>query len=488
MAKQNEKKSTHLQGLEEAFEKRTRRFSAFAVLGLDKEGNGAESSSEDEILPERAAPSPSVESVPESSVSAIGKDMDHPHGDGIHTPVGVKHSHEGGNNTQGSTSHTYGGVTPIPGMGIHTKVVVNKSNTTTLDEYPHGDGYNTEGGGVHTYGGGIHPPDYDAKSEPLKLQVQESKKTSRKRSSPKKPPSTLPVADVVATANIRSQLGEKARQVLAYLNSVRSLEHDAFTVPIGYGQICHATGVDHHYLRRNVIPKLAMIGLLAVERKSLEGTIYRLQCSSGQVELITTDATLEQEQVIGPTLELPKTQEINAEIPEWIDKEQWGWLSAESVQKLIDRAGSEAKAKEKLDTLIYNETHGSPGQLVRNRRSVLAHYLRSPEAEIWPNDEGFETLEMQHAKLELAQAKKEKALAEQALATRLEARIVKFKASLSDAQEQWLKQESKRRVDVRPEAKLVSSRFPLYKAEEQDLISEWMERTEYGEQVPEGEG
>jgi hypothetical protein len=95
---------------------------------------------------------------------------------------------------------------------------------------------------------------------------------------------------------------------------------------------------------------------------------------------------------------------------------------------------------------------------------------------------------MQRAKRELAQAKQEKAFAEQALATRLAARTVRFKAALSDAQEQWLKQESKRRVDARPEAKMLSSRFPLYKAEEQDLINEWMERTEYGEQVPEGEG
>src|SRR5581483_3806880 len=123
-------------------------------------------------------------------------------------------------------------------------------------------------------------------------------------------------------------------------------------------------------------------------------------------------------------------------------------------------------------------------QRVCNRRSVLAHYLSSPQAEIWPNDDGFETLTMKQARSEREQAKKEKALVEQALRAKREAQKARFFASLSDSQLQWIKQEAKRTVDMRPEAKLVSSRFPLYKAEEDRLLEEWMERVEYGETVP----
>src|SRR5262249_1431562 len=130
--------------------------------------------------------------------------------------------------------------------------------------------------------------------------------------------------------------------------------------------------------------------------------------------------------------------------PEWIDKEQWGWLSQETIQRLVEKAGSEAQAREKLDMVIYNETHGAPYQRVRNRRSVLAHYLSAPQAEIWPNDDGFETLTLRQARLEREQAKKEKALAEQALRDKKEAQKARFSASLSDSQLQWIKQEAKR--------------------------------------------
>jgi hypothetical protein len=39
--------------------------------------------------------------------------------------------------------------------------------------------------------------------------------------------------------------------------------------------------------------------------------------------------------------------------------------------------------------LLYNETHGPSERHVRDRRAVLAYYLRTPQADIWPNDDGF---------------------------------------------------------------------------------------------------
>jgi hypothetical protein len=69
-------------------------------------------------------------------------------------------------------------------------------------------------------------------------------------------------------------------------------------------------------------------------------------------------------------------------LPEWIDRERWGWLSPKSVRRLVQKAGSEELAREKLEMIIYNEAHGPPERRVRSRRSVLAYYLSSPQAEI----------------------------------------------------------------------------------------------------------
>src|SRR5262249_29178564 len=113
--------------------------------------------------------------------------------------------------------------------------------------------------------------------------IRESPKESRTRESsgaltiPDASPSAqLPVPEVVIATQIGAQLGQKAKAVLAYLNSIRSLESQSYTVPVGYSQISSAAQVDSDYLRRKVLPKLAMIGLLAVARKSLSGTIYHL--------------------------------------------------------------------------------------------------------------------------------------------------------------------------------------------------------------------
>ena len=497
MSKQAEKKSSHLQSLESAFEKRTRRFSAFDVLGLDKDGNTSEASADSAPVdaavpteaaePEVIAPSPSLE--PAAEVFAKGEITEHPQEGGSHTRVGVTHTPVEPTHTQGGGYHSRGG-------GIHSKVVVHNINTTTLEDHTQGSSIHPQEGGSHTHVDNTHTPQDDFGFEEQNEKVKENKREVRKRTSPKKTASKLLAADVVATANVRSQLGVKARRVLGYLDSIRSLEIDEYTVPVGYGRICSEAGVDHHYLRRNVIPKLAMLGLIAIERKDFNGTIYHLQCSSAQVELITSEPSNVQFSSKSEPVSLPQSAdgdfsqdtELEGDFPDWVDKEQWGWLSVESLKRLVDKAGSEAKANEKLDILIYNESHGAEGQRVRNRRSVLSHYLRSDEAEIWPNDDGFETLEMKRAKHELQQAKREKEIAEQALAEREATKILKFKASLNDAQLGWFKQESKRRVDARPEAKMLTKRFPLYRAEEEDLVSEWLERAEYGETVPEGEG
>jgi hypothetical protein len=43
----------------------------------------------------------------------------------------------------------------------------------------------------------------------------------------------------------------------------------------------------------------------------------------------------------------------------------------------VQKAGSEELAREKLEMIIYNETHGPPERRVRNRRSVLITVLRA---------------------------------------------------------------------------------------------------------------
>jgi len=306
---------------------------------------------------------------------------------------------------------------------------------------------------------------------------------------------TLPEPEVVIAAQLGSQLGQKAKAVLGYLNSIRSLESDSYTVPVGYSQISSAAQVDSDYLRRKVLPKLAMLGLLGVARKGLDGTIYHLPYPSKYISTVAnvgddhpraqSNIPLRDPAEISDNSLRPSISSVS--YPEWLDKKSWGWLSQESLQRLIDRAGSEAKAKEKLDIILYNENHGAPEKRVRNRRSVLAHYLSSANSDIWPNDTGFETLEMKQLRQDRDRAKEEKALAEEALRERQEATKAQFLSSLNDAQLHWLKQESKRKVDSRPEAKFVTSRYPLYKAEEEGLTREWIDRVAYGESVPEAD-
>src|SRR5262249_14443505 len=232
----------------------------------------------------------------------------------------------------------------------------------------------------------------------------------------------------------------------------------AYTVPVGYAQISTTTDVHPHYLRRNVLPKLAMIGLIGIAHKSFQGTVYHLQYDPAFIHLVVGE---DEQQVSASRSEVPISQPpINSSptesvrlLPAWIDRESWGWLTLEIAQQLVSKAGSEAQAQEKLEIIVYNETHGPAEKRVRDRRAVLTHYLRTAQAEIWPNDNGFETQALRQARNERDRALQEKALAEEALRARQEAAKVRFLTSLADSQLQWIKLEAKRRVDSRPEAR-----------------------------------
>jgi hypothetical protein len=521
-----EKKSVHLQELEEAFEKRTRRFSPFAILGLTPQGSEKPAETAEEQPP-------ALEPSEAGSVSA-----EPPTGLGGHPSVSGRHSDDAQSPTHRSSRPPPGSDKAIPGTGVvdtpthgsagHTGVpLVPPSKAEELpskksffikdieyspsidldrpasvsdghtrgsarpipgmgliDTPSHGDGkpptgVETPGRGSsgHTHGFEEHPAGVNAGVRPRKASHNLQEELSQLR--------TLQLADVVAAMQLGNQLGKKARQVLAYLNTVRSPTHESYTLPVGYGQISGAAGIDAHYLRRKVLPKLAMLGLIGVARKSLEGTIYHLPHQADYVRAVTGELSIENPHVAcDEPSDPPESYDNMAGLPDWIDRERWGWLSPENVRRLVQKAGSEEQAREKLEMIIYNETHGPPERRVRSHRSVLTYYLSSPQAEVWPNDDGFETLEMRRAVWERERARREKTLAEETLQARQEAERAKFVASLSEAQLQWLKQEAKRRVDAKPASRFLQSRYPLYKAEEDELIQEWLDRAAYGEHIP----
>jgi hypothetical protein len=435
MPKQPKEKSPHLQELETVFERHTRRFSPFDILGLrTSEGESPElkrtKTDQEETLP------------------SIGVDGTHPHGTPTHMDVDA---------------------TALPGVGIHTRVVDVKEDTTT--------NYSPCAVAVaptHIGVGATHP-------HAPEIAVQ--------------PPTTLAdvgIHDVLAATQVRAQLGRKARQVLGYLNSIRSLERPAYTVPVGYAQISAAADVHTHYLRRNVLPKLAMLGLIGIVHKSFQGTIYHLYydtaflhiIAGAEDELRASVVPALPEAPLRPPIAVPSPPTTEAGLPPWIDREHWGWLTPEIVHQLVAKAGTEAQAQEKLEIILYNETHGPVERHIRDRRAVLAYYLRTPQADIWPNDDGFETLALRRARQDCDRALQEKALMEEALRARQDAAKARFLTALTDAQLHWLKQEAKRRVDAQSGARFLTSRYPLYKAEEEQLIHEWMDRMDYGERVP----
>jgi len=435
MPKQPKEKSPHLQGLEAVFERHTRRFSPFDILGLRaSEGENTDL--------ERAK-----------------TDQDEP---STHMGVDGTHPHE-------PQTHMEMGGTPLPGMGIHTRVVEVLEDLVN-NNLPHVSGVAP----THMWVDGTHPH--------VSASAVQSPVTSAE----------VGLHDMLAATQVRAQLGRKARQVLGYLNSIRSLEQPAYTVPVGYAQISAAADVHAHYLRRNVLPKLAMLGLIGIVHKSFQGTIYHLYYDTAFLHIIA-GAEDESRASVVPALSeaslLPPLAGLGppapaAELPPWIDREHWGWLTPEIVHQLVAKAGTEAQAQEKLAIILYNETHGPVERHIRDRRAVLAYYLRTPQADIWPNDDGFETLALRRARQDRDRALQEKALTEEALRARQDAAKARFLTALSDAQMHWLKQEAKRRVDVQSSARFLTSRYPLYKAEEEQLIHEWMDRVDYGESVP----
>ena len=451
MPKQPQAKSTHLQELEAVFDRRTRRFSPFAVLGLNR--------------PEQD----DVDAQTKSADPGSGDPPTHPHDPPTHPHVGTTHPPTGewvgeqksaedrdltGQATHPPTGEWVGGYHPP----THSRVVVVKDTTTTGSEP-------------------THPLTHSPTHSP------------RKRIGQKRPHTAMRMLDVFAVTQLKAQLGKKARQVLSYLSSLRSIERPAYTVPVGYTQLSSAVDVHSHYLRRDVLPKLVMLGLIKIEHKGLQGTVYHLPYDAAFLHLVTS----EDEAPSAPSL--PEAPEAMAQpagsppastetLPSWVDREHWEWLTPEIVHQLVAKAGSEAQAQEKLEIVLYNETHGPVERRVRDRRSVLAHYLRTPQTDIWPNDDNFETLALRRARQERDQAVQEKALAEEALRVRQEAAKVRFLAALADTQVQWLKQEAKRRVDTQPSARFLTSRYPLYKAEEEQLVHEWIDRVAYGERVP----
>jgi len=68
-------------------------------------------------------------------------------------------------------------------------------------------------------------------------------------------------------------------------------------------------------------------------------------------------------------------------LPPWIDREHRGWLTPEIVHQLAAKEGTEAQTQEKLEIILYNETQGPVERHVRERRAVLAYYLRTPQAD-----------------------------------------------------------------------------------------------------------
>ena len=512
-----ETKSTHLKQLEEVFERKARRFSPFAVLGLTEEKPESVAEEVDEEQPRQE--------VVEAKEDKIG--IDSKYSEGLPDPPRpgptrpthgwVSKKHEQTEQKQapedqlqpstvavqirekqaktainakireglpdpprpGPTRPTHGWDKPSPGVGFSDVVVVGDFSTTTSKRPTPPMGLSDPDLGLPD------PPIEEEKSVKGKIAELSLHQSLQASVNALPAPVTLQLADIVSATQLGAEIGAKARLVLDYLNNVRSIEQLAYTVPVGYRQISETVGVDSDYLRRKVLPKLAMLGLIAVARKTLQGTIYHLPHAHGYVQAVVGRSNAIAAQITvegqGGVSQIGE----QSSFPEWIDRELWGTLSLDSIERLIEKAGSETQAQEKLDIIIYNETHGSATQRVRNRKSVLAHYLSSPHAELWPNDDKFETLEMRKAKDERERARKEKALAEEAILARQEANKTQFVASLSQSQIQWLRKEAKRQVDVRSDSRFVSSKYPLYKAREEELITEWMDRSAYEEKIPE---
>src|SRR5262245_30830113 len=172
------KKSAHLQELEEVFEQRTRRFSPFEVLGLHP-------TPDSQTLEDQEVPDAMV-GIGEPSMGVLN-----PPPPGSLRPI------------PGEGYIDPGGGLPIPGMGKPPRVVEEYNITTTRGPTP---GVGLPGPSL----GGVDPPTHEAVRSGGNAQKI----------------GALQFADVVAATQLGSHLGTKARQVLGYLNGIRSIEHD----------------------------------------------------------------------------------------------------------------------------------------------------------------------------------------------------------------------------------------------------------------------
>ncbi len=300
------------------------------------------------------------------------------------------------------------------------------------------------------------------------------------------------VEERLRAVKIGARLGDKFRSVLMYLNTIRNLQDPDVTVRVGYSRIAERSEVNSDYLRHKILPGLMMRGILSVVDKGLNGTVYRLEHSFSVISLIVGESE-GSEETLPLSMRVDNTRSSGRhaeeepstiELPAWVDREHWGTLNAMMAQRLVERSGSIERAQEILAILLYNETHGSEHMRVRNRLAVLTRYLQNREMEIWPNDKGFETLAIRQAKQDVDESKRLKELAEQAIKEKREAQLLTFRASLTDEQMVWIREESKRRVHNQRGQHFLKDKFVLYKAEEESFIEEWLERSQYGETVP----
>jgi hypothetical protein len=162
------------------------------------------------------------------------------------------------------------------------------------------------------------------------------------------------------------------------------------------------------------------------------------------------------------------------ELPPWLDRQAWAF-TAQIYQRLVAKAGDDERAAEVLQIIAYNETHGPEPSRIRNRHALLMAYLNGQVAEIFPNDDHFETLAMRRERVKLELARREQQLAEEALDAQRQAERAKALAALTEAQRADLREEARRRVDATvPD--FVRNREELYREEERRVLDERLAR------------
>jgi len=293
---------------------------------------------------------------------------------------------------------------------------------------------------------------------------------------------------IVMALTLQRTMSPHMVHTLQFLNDHRSAHDHTLTQLIGQQTISYATGISKEYLRKYVLPKLAARGIIHIMAQHRTGTIYKLPYPSPVIALLTTDPA---DIVVSCDLEHAAITHDTAppSLPHWVNRVFWNQLTPTIIARLVSRAGSEEAAEEILSIIEYNQSHGPEHTRVKKPMSVLMNYLNNPQSGIWPADDGYETLTVRRARLERDQAAKQKALAEETFKAQQEERLLRFRTGLSEAQWAWIRNEAKRAVDSAPKAQQEfmgpRTRLNMYKAKEDELIREWLDRTAYGETVPE---